>query len=60
VTQPQFVAGEKVQHKHFGVGVVVSSVVEKGDEEVTVEFTDRRGGKVRKTLVASLAGLEHL
>jgi hypothetical protein len=35
-------------------------VVEKGDEEVTVEFTDRRGGKVRKTLVASLAGLEHL
>ena len=60
VTEPQFVAGEKVQHKHFGVGVVVSSVVEKGDEEVTVEFTDRRGGKVRKTLVASLAGLEHL
>jgi DNA helicase-2/ATP-dependent DNA helicase PcrA len=60
VTEPQFVAGEKVQHKHFGVGVVLSSVVEKGDEEVTVEFTDRRGGKVRKTLVASLAGLEHL
>jgi DNA helicase-2/ATP-dependent DNA helicase PcrA len=60
VTEPQFVAGEKVQHKHFGVGVVISSVVEKGDEEVTVEFTDRRGGKVRKTLVASLAGLEHL
>jgi DNA helicase-2/ATP-dependent DNA helicase PcrA len=60
VTEPQFVAGEKVQHKHFGVGVVVSSVVEKGDEEVIVEFTDRRGGKVRKTLVASLAGLEHL
>ncbi len=57
---PQYIAGEKVQHKHFGVGVVVTTKVEGGDEEVTVEFTDKRGGKVRKTLLASFAGLEHL
>ena len=55
-----FAAGEKVQHKHFGVGVVVSSRVASGDEEVVVEFTDRRGGKVRKTLIAGFAGLERL
>jgi DNA helicase-2/ATP-dependent DNA helicase PcrA len=59
-TGPQYIAGEKVQHKHFGVGVVVSTKMEGGDEEVTVEFTDKRGGKVRKTLLASFAGLEHL
>jgi len=59
-TEPDFQAGEKVQHKHFGIGVVVASKIDNGDEEVTVEFKDKRGGKVRKTLVASYAGLEHL
>ena len=59
-TEPRFAAGEKVQHKHFGVGVVVSSRLEGGDEEVEIEFTDRRGAKVRKKLAASFANLEHL
>ena len=60
VTEPSYAAGEKVRHKHFGPGVVVSSVVKAGEEEVTVEFTDKRGAKVRKVLMASFAGLEHL
>ncbi len=60
VTEPSYAAGEKVRHKHFGPGVVVSSVVNAGEEEVTVEFTDKRGAKVRKVLMASFAGLEHL
>ena len=60
VTEPGFAAGERIQHKHFGIGTVVSSTVSNGDEEVTVEFTDKRGTKVRKTLMASFAGLEHL
>jgi len=39
---------------------VVASKIDNGDEEVVVEFRDKRGGPVRKTLVASYAGLEHL
>jgi len=59
-TEPEFSAGERVQHKHFGIGVVVSSKVENGDEEVTIDFKDKRGALVRKQLVASYAGLEHV
>ena len=60
LTEPRFTAGEKVQHKHFGVGFVISSALSSGDEEVVVQFTDKRGAPVRKTLLASLAGLEPL
>ena len=59
-TEPGFAAGERVQHKHFGIGVVVSSRLNGADEEVTVEFTNKAGAKVRKTLAASFAGLEHI
>ena len=59
-TEPEFSAGERIQHKHFGIGVVVSSKVENGDEEVTIDFKDKRGALVRKKLVASYAGLEHI
>ncbi len=59
-TEPEFSAGERVQHKHFGIGIVVSSKVENGDEEVTIDFKDKRGALVRKKLVASYAGLEHI
>jgi len=59
-TEPDFASGERVTHKHFGRGVVVSSKMDGGDEQVTVEFTDKRGTKVRKTLLASFAGLEHI
>jgi len=59
-TEPGFAAGERVQHKHFGIGVVVSSRLNGGDEEVTVEFTNKAGARVRKTLAASFAGLEHI
>lgn len=59
-TEPEYAAGEKVQHKHFGIGVVVASKMENGDEEVTVEFKDKRGAPVRKNLAAAFAGLERL
>jgi hypothetical protein len=39
------------------VGLVIQSVMGHGDEEVSVEFSDRHGNKDRRTLVASLAGL---
>ena len=46
--------GQRVRHRTFGEGVVVSSKLTRDDEEVTVAFPDRG---VRK-LMASLAGLE--
>lgn len=59
-TEPNFAAGERVQHKFFGVGTIVSSKLSNGDEEVVIEFTDKRGAKVRKTFMAGMASLEHL
>ncbi len=53
---PQFSPGDRVRHKLFGEGVVVSSLVTGGDEEVTVAF-DGRGVK---KLLASFARLERL
>jgi DNA helicase-2/ATP-dependent DNA helicase PcrA len=50
----RFFAGQKVRHALFGEGVVVSSKVVDGDEEVTVAFT----GKGIKRLLASFANLE--
>jgi DNA helicase-2/ATP-dependent DNA helicase PcrA len=55
--QPQevrFFAGQKVRHATFGDGIVVSSKLVEGDEEVTVAFT----GKGVKRLLASFARLE--
>ncbi|HEU4324629.1 MAG TPA: UvrD-helicase domain-containing protein [Roseiflexaceae bacterium] len=55
--QPQearFFAGQKVRHATFGEGIVVSSKLVEGDEEVTVAFT----GKGVKRLLASFAKLE--
>jgi DNA helicase-2/ATP-dependent DNA helicase PcrA len=50
-----FKAGDKVQHGTFGDGVVVSSRVTDGDEEVTVAFADIGV----KKLLQSYARLEH-
>lgn len=50
----QFSAGQKVRHTLFGEGVVVSSKVVGGDEEVTVAFP----GKGVKKLLAAFAKLE--
>jgi DNA helicase-2/ATP-dependent DNA helicase PcrA len=47
-------AGDKVRHRRFGEGIVVSSQWVSGDEEVTVAFA---GHGVRR-LVGSYAGLE--
>ena len=47
-------AGDKVRHRRFGDGIVVSSQWVSGDEEVTVAFA---GHGVRR-LVGSYAGLE--
>lgn len=47
-------AGDKVRHRRFGDGIVVSSQWVSGDEEVTVAFA---GQGVRR-LIGSYAGLE--
>jgi DNA helicase-2/ATP-dependent DNA helicase PcrA len=52
-----FTPGDRVRHKHFGAGTVLSSVMNAGDEEVEVEFSTSRGSVVKKLLV-SFAGLE--
>jgi len=47
-------AGDHVRHRRFGEGIVVSSKLVKGDEEVTVAFV----GQGVKRLIAAYAGLE--
>jgi DNA helicase-2/ATP-dependent DNA helicase PcrA len=49
-------AGDRVMHRRFGEGIVVSSQWVKGDEEVTVAFV----GQGVKRLIAAYAGLERL
>ncbi len=49
-------AGDKVRHRRFGEGIVVSSRLEKGDEWVTVAFV----GQGVKELIAAYAGLERI
>lgn len=49
-----FFAGQKVRHAQFGEGIVVSSKLVEGDEEVTVAFV----GKGVKRLLASFANLQ--
>lgn len=49
-----YFAGQKVRHATFGDGVVISSKIVDGDEEVTVAFS----GKGVKRLLASFARLE--
>jgi DNA helicase-2/ATP-dependent DNA helicase PcrA len=58
ITESSFGAGEKVYHKHFGVGKVIESKLAGGDEEVTVEFM-AKGEPVKKKLSVLLSGLEH-
>jgi DNA helicase II / ATP-dependent DNA helicase PcrA len=48
--------GDRVRHARWGDGIVVSSKLTRSDEEVTIAFRDPQ--IVRKTLLASLAGLE--
>jgi DNA helicase-2/ATP-dependent DNA helicase PcrA len=52
--EPTWRAGDRVRHRRFGDGIVVSSRIVKGDEEVTVAFV----GEGVKRLVAAYAGLE--
>ncbi|MDE3101738.1 MAG: UvrD-helicase domain-containing protein [Chloroflexota bacterium] len=49
----RFRAGQKVRHRSFGEGIVVSSAARAGDEEVTVAFP----GKGVKKLMAAFADL---
>ena len=53
-TAVEWKAGDKVRHRRFGEGIVVSSRLEKGDEWVTVAFV----GQGVKELIAAYAGLE--
>ncbi len=50
-----FFPGQRVRHATFGEGIVVSSRLIEGDEEVTVRFPDRE-----RRLLASFARLESL
>ncbi|MSQ61214.1 MAG: AAA family ATPase [Dehalococcoidia bacterium] len=52
--EPAFAAGQRVRHPKFGDGIVVSCVVARSDQEVTVAF---RGGAGIKKLLLSLANL---
>jgi DNA helicase II / ATP-dependent DNA helicase PcrA len=52
--EPTWHAGDRVRHRRFGDGIVVTSRIVKGDEEVTVAFV----GEGVKRLVAAYAGLE--
>ena len=52
--EPAWNAGDRVTHRRFGDGIVVSSRIVKGDEEVTVAFV----GEGVKRLIAAYAGLE--
>jgi DNA helicase-2/ATP-dependent DNA helicase PcrA len=52
-----FETGDRVRHKHFGVGTILSSSMSGNDEEVEVEFSTPKG-KVTKKLLVSYAGLE--
>ncbi|RRR66440.1 MAG: DNA helicase UvrD [Candidatus Viridilinea halotolerans] len=49
----RFAAGQQVRHATFGEGIVVTSRLVDGDEEVTVRFSDRE-----RRLLASFANLE--
>jgi DNA helicase-2/ATP-dependent DNA helicase PcrA len=53
----RFEAQDRVRHKHFGAGVVLSSTMSANDEEVEVEFNTPKGPVTKKLLVA-YAGLE--
>ena len=53
---PSWRAGDRVTHRRFGDGIVVSSRIVKGDEEVTVAFV----GEGVKRLIAAYAGLERV
>jgi DNA helicase-2/ATP-dependent DNA helicase PcrA len=52
--EPAWKAGDRVRHRRFGDGIVVSSRIVKGDEEVTVAFV----GEGVKRLIAAYAGLD--
>ena len=54
VDEPRYSPGERVRHATFGVGVVVSCEVVRGDQRVTVAFE----GQGVKQLLLSLAPLE--
>ncbi len=53
--QPPFTVGQKVQHRKFGIGVVIACSPLKNDAEVTVAFPGATGVK---KMVQSLAKLE--
>jgi DNA helicase-2/ATP-dependent DNA helicase PcrA len=52
-----FQAGDRVKHRVYGVGMVVSSMQEHGNELVEVDFGERFG---KKTLDVSFARLEKI
>jgi DNA helicase-2/ATP-dependent DNA helicase PcrA len=52
-----FGPGDRVRHRMFGTGTILSSTMTSDDEEVEVEFTSPKGKTVKKLLV-SYAGLE--
>ena len=48
--------GDRVQHRRFGVGVVMKSTLTRTDEELVVRFDDA-GVKIMSATIAPLAKL---
>jgi DNA helicase II / ATP-dependent DNA helicase PcrA len=55
---PRYVAGERVRHRRFGDGSIVSLSGAGKDLKVRVKFDDEEAGE--KLLVAAYAGLERV
>jgi DNA helicase-2/ATP-dependent DNA helicase PcrA len=55
-----FVAGERVRHNLFGPGTILQSEVEGRADVVLVQFVDKAGKAVKKTLDTNFAKLDHL
>lgn len=58
ISSQSFSPGERVYHKHFGLGVVIRSDLSGGDEEITVRFK-AKGGEVTKKISVMYSGVEH-
>jgi len=56
-SEPQFAAGDRVQHRIYGAGTIVSSISDHGNELVEVEFSEQFG---KKMLDVSFARLEKI
>ncbi len=58
ISEASFRRGDRVYHKHFGLGTVLASQLTGGDEEISVEFRSKTGPTTKK-LSVMYSGIEH-